>query len=44
MRVKETVTVLKAMGADVSEQIYPGSSHMITEEGLALLSRVIARF
>jgi predicted esterase len=44
MRVKETIAVLKAMGADVTEQIYPGSSHMITEEGLALLSQAIARF
>jgi hypothetical protein len=31
------------MGAEVAEQIYPGSSHMITEEGLALLGKAIAK-
>jgi predicted esterase len=43
-RVKETIAVLRAMKADVTEQIYPGSDHMITEEGLALLSKAIASF
>jgi phospholipase/carboxylesterase len=43
-RVKETITVLRTMQADVTEQIYPGSDHMIMEEGLALLGKVIAKF
>lgn len=43
-RVKETASVLGAMGAAVTEEIYPGSDHMVTEEGLALLSQAIARF
>lgn len=36
-RVKETSAVFARMGARVSERIYPGSFHGITEDGLAYL-------
>jgi predicted esterase len=46
-RVKETTQVLAGMGAEVSQHIYPGSSHTITEteiESVRRLQDVLVKF
>ena len=40
-RVNETTALLRAMGADVIERIYPGMDHTINEEELELARKLI---
>ena len=42
-RVRETETVLRALGAEVATRIYPGGSHGINEDELGLACRLLAR-
>lgn len=41
-RVKETTALLKAMGANVTEKIYPNMGHTIIEEEIELARQVIS--
>lgn len=41
-RVKETTALLKAMGANVTERIYPNMEHTIIEEEIELARQVIS--
>ena len=41
-RVLETEAVLSAMGADVTTRLYPGGSHTVTAEEIALGRRLLA--
>lgn len=40
-RVQETTSLLKAMGADVTERIYPNMNHTINDEELELARKLI---
>lgn len=40
-RVRETTSLLKAMGAEVTERIYPNMDHTINDEELELAKRLI---
>lgn len=40
-RVQETTSLLKAMGADVTERIYPNMDHTINDEELELAKKLI---
>jgi phospholipase/carboxylesterase len=40
-RVQETTSLLKAMGADVTERIYPNMDHTINDEELELARKLI---
>lgn len=42
-RVRETETILRALGAEVSTRIYPGGSHDINEDELSLARHLLAR-
>jgi predicted esterase len=41
-RVKETTALLKTMGANVTEKIYPGMGHTIIEDEIELARRIIS--
>ncbi len=42
-RVKETTSLLEAMGADVTERIYPNMGHTINEEEIGLAKTLVQR-
>jgi predicted esterase len=42
-RVNETTTLLRSMGAEVTERIYPGMDHTINEEELELAKQLIEK-
>ena len=42
-RVRETETVMRALGAEVLTRIYPGGGHGINEDEVAITRRVLAR-
>ena len=42
-RVRETDTVMRALGAEVVTRIYPGSGHGINEDEVGIARRILAR-
>jgi len=42
-RFEESVAVLRAMGADVSERIYPGMGHTVNEDEIECVREMLAR-
>lgn len=41
-RVKQTAEIMEALGADVTERIYPGMGHTIVEDEIAQVRRIVA--
>ena len=42
-RVRETETIMRALGAEVVTRIYPGGGHGINEDEVAIARQVLAR-
>lgn len=43
VRVRETAAVFRAMGADVTDRIYPGMGHLVNEDEIAWTRELVAQ-